>query len=525
MDKVAANGPISRVPSSLSHRWRLVGIAGLVSAFVFAAALALLLVFWPFREAKVAQALEETFAGEITVGHYRSTLFPHPGGIAEDVALHRTASFQDRTPLAYIKKLTIKANYWDLLLRPGYISQLLLDGFRVHVPARGSTSPSAQTGSAPGPVTRVGEVLASDAVLEIVRERGEPLVFHIHALRLTSVSDGHPFDFQVALDIPLPPGEVHASGQFGAFNSQSLSDTPASGKYLYENADLSVFPGIAGTLWSEGAFDGTLGQLQARGKVEIPDFEVKRSRHTVPVRSQYQAVVNATNGNVELQKVDSLVVQTRVFADGSVARKPGHRGKTTSLELTVSNGRIQDVLRVFVKARRPPLEGITSFQAHITIPPGDAPFLERVQLVGDFGVNKGEFTRQDTQQDIIKLSETGGGKKPENGEDPDPDKVVSALAGHVDLSGGTATFSNFSFSVPDAEANMHGTYNLVSEKVDLHGILRTTVKFSNTTSGFKSVLLKPFDAVFKRKHHSGAKVPVQLTGTYNHPHAGLEIMK
>jgi len=521
--KAAEKGFISQAANSQRHGGR-VRVVPLVLAVIFVIGLALLATLWPFRQEKIVQSLQETFAGKISVGRYRHTIFPHPGGIVEDVVLQRGAGSTDKIPLATVKRLVVRANYPDLLLRPGYISQVVLEGLRVHVPLEG-TSNSPTTEDSGGSRRRVGEVLANDAVLEIVRRKGEPLVFDIHTLKLNSVREGQPFDYRVAMRIPLPPGEVHSIGKFGPWNSQEISQTAVSGKYWYENADLGVFSGIAGKLSSEGEFGGNLGQLQASGKVDIPDFEVRRTRHAVPVKSQYQAVVDATNGDVQLQQVDSTVLQTRVLAHGSVAKKAGEHGKTTSLDLTVRDGKIQNVLRLFAKARRPALNGVTNFSAHVVVPPGEVPFLKKIRLSGDFGIDSGEFTKPDTQEDIVKLSETGAGKKPKDGDESDPNDVVSALAGHVELRGGTATFTNFSFSVPDAKATMHGTYNLLNEKIDLHGTLRTTAKFSNTTSGVKSVLLKPFDAIFKRKHHEGAKVPVQLTGTYDDPHAGLEIIK
>jgi len=521
--QVAENKSGFRAVNSQSQG-RRIRLFPVVLGFVFVVALALLASLWPFRQEKIVLALQETFAGKISIGHYRHTIFPHPGGIAEDVVLQRGAGSPDKIPLATVKRLIVRANYPDLLLRPGYISQVVLEGLRVHVPSEG-TSNSPTTEDSGGSRTRVGEVLANDAVLEIVRRKGEPLVFDIHTLKLTSVREGQPFDYRVAMHMPLPPGEVHSIGKFGPWNSQEISRTAVSGKYWYENADLGVFSGIAGKLSSEGEFGGNLGQLHASGKVDIPDFEVRRSRHAVPVKSQYQAVVNATNGDVQLQRVDSMVLQTRVLAHGSVAKKAGEHGKTASLDVTVRDGKIQNVLRLFARARHPALNGVTNFSAHVVVPPGEMPFLKKVRLSGDFGIDSGEFTKPDTQEDIVKLSETGAGKKPKDGDEPDPSNVVSALAGNVELSGGKVTFTNFSFSVPDAEATMHGTYNLLNEKIDLHGTLRTTAKFSNTTTGVKSVLLKPFDAIFKRKHHEGAKVPVQLTGTYDDPHAGLEIIK
>jgi hypothetical protein len=87
---------------------------------------------------------------------------------------------------------------------------------------------------------------------------------------------------------------------------------------------------------------------------------------------------------------------------------------------------------------------------------------------------------------------------------------------------GIATFTNFAFVVPGAAAQMHGTYNLENRKVDLHGTLKSTAELSKMTTGVKSVLLKPFDALFKKKR-AGAVVPVHLIGTYDDPQPGLDI--
>ena len=106
--------------------------------------------------------------------------------------------------------------------------------------------------------------------------------------------------------------------------------------------------------------------------------------------------------------------------------------------------------------------------------------------------------------------------------DADPDAVISALAGHVELRDATATFNDFRFTVPGASAHMHGTYNLETLAIDLHGTLKTDEEFSGLTTGFKSVILKPFN-VFFRKKHAGAVLPVHLAGTYKKPEPGLDL--
>jgi hypothetical protein len=70
---------------------------------------------------------------------------------------------------------------------------------------------------------------------------------------------------------------------------------------------------------------------------------------------------------------------------------------------------------------------------------------------------------------------------------------------------------------------MHGTYQLETHKIDLHGMLKSEAELSKMSSGFKSVLLKPFNGLLKKKH-AGAVVPVHLVGTYEDPQPGVDII-
>jgi hypothetical protein len=69
---------------------------------------------------------------------------------------------------------------------------------------------------------------------------------------------------------------------------------------------------------------------------------------------------------------------------------------------------------------------------------------------------------------------------------------------------------------------MHGTYNVISHKVDLRGQMKVDTKISNTTSGGKAFLLKMMEPFFKKKR-KGEIVPVRISGTYEHPSFGLDL--
>ena len=129
--------------------------------------------------------------------------------------------------------------------------------------------------------------------------------------------------------------------------------------------------------------------------------------------------------------------------------KAGQAGKTASLSMGSKDGRIQDLLLLFTKAPQAPTSGMVSFNAKVSLPSGQKPFLKKVELLGDFGIDAGSFSKSDTQQGINSLSQGALGEKNHKVDDDSaPRSVLSDLKGHVSLKNGIATFSNLSFGVP-----------------------------------------------------------------------------
>src|SRR5207245_10339131 len=114
-----------------------------------------------------------------------------------------------------------------------------------------------------------------------------------------------------------------------------------------------------------------------------------------------------------------------------------------------------------------PMSGTVSLKAKAEIPPGKEPFLKKVRLQGEFGIDQGSFTKPETQNEVNKLSAGARGE-----DKDDPETVLSDLKGQVTLEGGVARFSDLSLSVPGAEASLHGPYNTIMNWINLHGTLR-----------------------------------------------------
>ena len=517
----------NRTKRGLRGRW--VVWAGAAIAAIACIVVIVVAIKSPFTQERVELGLEDAIRGKASFGKFHMVYFPNPGCVAENVTFAGSSGAGDAAPLITVQKIEIEARYADLILRPGYLARVVLDGLRVHAPLRGINANSSASQSSQKPEVRVGEIVADGAELEVARSDGKaPLKFDIHTLRVRSYERSKAWSYRVAMQNAEPPGEIISEGKFGPLNLDDLGATQVSGSYKFQKANLAVFAGIAGALSSTGDFAGRLGDIGVHGTIDIPDFKVATGEHEVHLTSKFMANVNGTNGDVFLKQVATSFLQTSVTASGSVAGKPGQKGKTTSLDLEVNNGRIQDLLRLFVTANHPPMNGVTSLKAHIEIPPQKRPFLRELILRGDFGIAEGAFTKPAMQTRVDAMSERARGEKQDNSKPQaqaaadDPENVVLNLKGHVELRDGVAKFSELSFSVPGASARMDGTYNLSSEQIDFHGMLKTEAELSKETTGMKSTLLKPFDPLFKRKK-AGAAVAVKMTGTYKNPEFGFDV--
>jgi hypothetical protein len=499
---------------------------------LMAAALALLALFlaafiylashWPFRREAVVKELEDESLSKVNVGRFHQTYFPRPGCVLEHVVFQHNLE-AGVPPLITVERIRIEGSFAGLLTH--HVRHVLAEGMHIFVPPRG-TNERFETMQRSTIV--IDELDANGAILEVASSQHDkqPLNFVFHEFRLSHVGSPGPASFKARLSNPEPPGEITTTGNFGPWRANNVGQTAVSGEYLFQRADLGAFHGIGGTLSSSGKFAGSLDRIGVEGATDVPLFAVTLSSHQVHLQAQFHAVVNSENGDTFLQRVTATFRKTTVWTEGSVAGTAGQAGKTAVLELAAKEGRIQDVLLLFAKAPSAPMSGIVSFEASVSIPPGPRPFLEKVELKGDFGIDVGSFTKFDTQKGVNSLSTGARGeedhhKKDSDKDEIDPETVLSDLKGHVVLKDGTVRFSNLTFSVPGALAQMWGTYSLITEKIDLRGNLKTDAAVSKTTHGIRALMLKVVDPFLRKKH--GYVAPVKITGTYEHPSFGLDL--
>jgi AsmA-like C-terminal region len=509
-----------KLPWRTVMRWCL--IVGAIVAVIFGGATILLIRNWPFTRQAVTTALQDRFARTVEIRSFRTTYFP-PGCVVEGISfLHRT--HKDLPPLITVRTLIVEASYAGMFSLHKRVGKVQIIGLHVLVPPKNTDGHSSSvmplTDSNSNRSLAIAEIRADGAVLEFMSSRrDEPFKLQVHQLTLDHVGENGPIVYRATLLNTEPPGEIRSTGQFGPWDSDAPGSTPVSGSYTFDDANLGVFEGIGGTLSSHGKFNGTLEHIESDGGADVPNFHVSSSAHIVDLTTEFQAAVDATNGDTQFLNVRSHFQRTTVLSSGGVTGQPGQPGKAVALEMTVKDGRIDDLLRLIMEDKNPSMTGSVSLHAKVRVPPGPPGFLKKLNLEGDFGIGNERFTNAEVQVPINRLSESARGENKQQQAD-DPETVLSNLKGHVSVKNGIATLSNVSFSAPGTLAEIRGTYNLLDKSVNLQGVLHTNGKLSDTTSGFKALVLKAVGPFLKKK--TITVVPFTVTGTSTKPSFALD---
>ena len=475
---------------------------------------------FPFTREKVLAALEQSSARDVTIQGFSNSYFP-PGCVVKGISFaHRRR--KDLPPLITVEELTIKATYTGMIGFHKEVSAVHVKGMHVLIPPPHPDGKRPQvfplTAVEKGNGVLIKSIDVDGVLLEFLstKPNTDSYKIDIQKLNLHNVAKDSPISFDAALWDSKPSGHITSTGRFGPWNADDPGSTPVQGSFRYENVKLNSLPGLNGTLGSQGNYTGTLAQLKANGVVDIPDFRVAHSSHTLHLNTSYQADVNATNGDVILQATTTRFKQTAVESAGTITGDPKHHGKTVKLNMTVAAGRVEDLMDVVTQAKVAAMQGAVQAHAAVTLPFDSRPFLERIGLQGEFHIGSATFRSLQLQGSLNKLEESSKG---ENGE---AQTAFSNMHGHVVMANGVATFSDLSFQIEGSQANMRGTYNLMTEIVDLHGTLATTGKLASTTSGVKSVVMTLITPFFHK--HQGARIfPIKITGPYGHAQVGLDM--
>jgi hypothetical protein len=472
----------------------------------------------PYLRKKAVEILGEKFHASVELKDFHVYLFP--GARIEGSGLIlRHEGRTDVPPLISIAEFSAEAGLTGMLWKPWKISQVKLKGLVIQVPPPAQRMKQDWSKARNMPVSIEG-IVSDDAELCLLPKSADkdPHVFAIHHLVMHSVGLDRPASFTAQLTNAVPPGEIDTKGSFGPWSPDDPGQTPLSANYTFDKADLGVFKGISGILSSQGKFGGVLEKIEVEGKTSTPDFTVKTGGHPLALDTTFSATVDGTNGDTLLHPVTAHLLNTIIVAQGGVVKSPDNKGKLITLDVTVDQGRLEDLMRLAVRAAKPPMTGAIKFHTRFELPPAQGvDIADRLNLNGKFEVAKGQFTSPDVTGKIETLSRKGQGKP----EDDDAGSSISELKGNFVLDNGVITFRGLTFSVTGAEVALNGNYALEKEDLDFHGKLRMDAKLSQTMTGVKSFLLKAFDPFFRKNGQT--ELPIKITGTRDHPSFGLDL--
>ncbi len=425
-------------------------------------------------------------------------------------------------PLFQIKKLYFIVDLGVLAERRKTVDFAALEGVQINIPPKGEFPDmgGARVWGRDGsgkPDVLIKDAQFSDAVLVIhpKDKTKNPLKFDIEHLRLTSMGIDSAMQYEGALTVPKPPGTLHTKGSFGPWFAPDPGDTPLKGDYTFDKANLGIFHAIAGTLTSTGTFDGTLDTVHARGEASVPNFRLKSVGNSIPLQTQFEVLVDGTNGNTVLQPVHARLGRTSFTTTGAVIKHENQARRTVSLKVLMPHGDMRDLLRLATKA--PPfMEGEINMRSRIDIPPLTGPVKDKLLLDGEFEIQNAKFLRSTIQDQIDQLSRRGQGQ-PKNQE---IDQVVSNMKGSFHMEDQLMTFKTMSFDVPGADVEVTGAYDMDKDVIDFQGALKLDAKVSQTMTGWKRWVLRPADPFFA-KHGAGTYLRIKVDGTSKQPRFGL----
>jgi hypothetical protein len=509
------------------YQWRVVAtIVGVVIAVLLIGLASVIPFSSESARRKVVDVLAERLDADVELAGLRLRVLPQFRAEGRGLSI-RHKGRRDVPPMIAIEQFSAEGNVLGLFRR--HIARVVVAELDLEIPPDHNRV-SVSTDRPPRPVATGGaasdlrtfvidDLEATDGRLVMIPgEEGKPSkVWNIHHLRMSSVSLDGPMPFVATLENAIPPGAIDTSGSIGPWHSESPGETPLDGKFTFMRADLGVFKGISGILSAHGAFAGTLDRIEIHGETDTPDFTVAAGGHPVPLHAAYHAIVDGTNGNTVLEKVDASFLQTALTAKGGVLQTPGVDGRTVILEVVIDQGRLEDVLRMAVRAAQPPMTGALTLKTTFDLPPGDRDVVEKLRLDGAFTIADARFTNSEIQTTINDLSRRTRGRHP----DHNAGSVSSQFAGTFQLGDGWLAIPHVTFDILGSAVRLSGTYGLVSEQIDFAGTVFTDVRISEMTTGLKSFLLKPVDLFFN-KEGGGSAIPIRITGSRGRPVFGLD---
>ena len=428
-----------------------------------------------------------------------------------------------KDPLIAVGNFAFHAGLRGLFVKPTHVGLVQISGMTITIPPRQIRQQGQPSAQRRGKIKIVVDDLIFDnsrLILQNINPEKDPKVWILQHITAHDLGPYKPLRYDALLSNAIPRGEIHATGTFGPWNTESPGDSSISGDYLFDHADLNTIHGISGILHSTGQFSGQLDHIDVAGTTDTPDFSLDSANHPMPLHTTFHATVDGLSGDTYLSPVNARLGHSDLSCSGAVINIRG-KGHIIDLDVHVPNGRIEDFLRLAVKARQPMMTGRLTMHSKLNIPPGKESVAKKIELKSAFTLREIHFTNSTTEDKIDDMSLRAQGK-PKDAKVGAAD-VHSVMSGDFIMRSGRIDFSKLDYTIPGATIELAGHYGVTSDQFDFAGDVRTQAKLSQmVASRWKSWLLKPVDPFFHRDG-AGALIPIKITGTRDNPNFSLDL--
>ncbi|MEZ5291043.1 MAG: AsmA-like C-terminal region-containing protein [Vicinamibacterales bacterium] len=522
-DAPLATDTTGRPSRSRRRAWTWVAAAATAAALA-AAGLRWIEALDDRLHAELESWLSDRLASDVRVEDVAISLFPRVQVRARGLTL-RIPNRPDLPPFVRVGTWSGSGELSRLGIR--HFDEVRLTDVTVTVPPRRLADfRSGRPAAPPGrphrrpPAIQVDR-LTADAVVVVVMPRDdakEPHIWDIRDLRMDPFSFDLASPFSATVDTPLPDDRAVVTGTAGPWPRDDFHDLPLSGEYVLRGR-LDGVRGLRGDLTVRGRALGTLDRLATVGTAtSTASGFASAESGALPLTVDYEALVDATNSDVRLTRVDAHAGAAVLSASGHVDRARGATVRHVSLHVTSpQDSEAADVLRLLVDGRRPPARGRLAMDVALDLAPEEADVLDRLRIEGTFDLRDARFLNARVQGTLDEMSARGLGRPEAAGT-----AVRADLRGRLVLDDRALRLSHVQLAVPGAALDGAGRYSLRAQTLDFRGVTRLDARLSDTQRGWRRWALKPFDFLLA-KRGAGTRVVVDVRGTRTAPVVDVDL--
>jgi hypothetical protein len=508
--------------------WKRIGIAALLSAVtLFIVGEVVLHRATPILKGRIIETLRTRFDSRVDLDSLDVSLGRGLEVSGRGLRIYppdEVVAAGAHEPLIALQNFHFQSGVLGLFLKPMRLSAVNASGLAINIPPRQmrQQAPKRNLKHRGKIKIVVTEMVCDDSRLIIGTDKPDkdPKTFILRHIELRDVGPKAPWQYTATLVNAVPRGDIHATGTFGPWQTESPGDSTVTGDYRFDHADLNTIKGIGGMLSSVGKFEGRLNHIAVHGTTNTPDFSLDTANRGLNLGTEFDAIVDGTSGDTYLEPIKAQLGESKFTVRGTVISIKG-QGHRVQLDTDIPAGHIQDFLNLAVETQPPVLTGIIRSKTQITIDPGIQSVTQKLKARGSFELREIHFTNSRVQDkvDMLSLRARGEPKKAK----PGAEDVNSIMRGNFSIDRGKIVFSGLIYHLPGAQINLAGVYSMDGQQFDFAGKVRTKATLRKmVASWWKSWLLAPVSPFFK-KNGAGAEIPVKISGTRSEPKFGLHL--